>query len=113
MVDYSVKDSTQPSNATMSPVPTSSDAPGTLEVEDVFSIKGRGTVVTGRVQGCFRLNDDAVIERADGAKIDTKILGIEAFRKTLDYAVEGDNCGLLLGGIDRKQVERGDFIKTI
>ncbi len=113
MVDYSVKDSTQPSNATMSPVPASSDAPGTLEVEDVFSIKGRGTVVTGRVQGCFRLNDDAVIERADGAKIDTKILGIEAFRKTLDYAVEGDNCGLLLEGIDRKQVDRGDFIKTI
>lgn len=111
MVDYSAKDTTKPSDATMdTPVP---NGPGCLEVEDVFSIKGRGTVVTGRVRGCFHLNDDAVVERIGGMTIDTKILGIEAFHKTLDCASEGDNCGLLLQGIDRNQVDRGDFIKTV
>ena len=89
-----------------------SDGSGEMMIEDVFSIKGRGTVVTGRVKGQIRLNQNVVVEKADGSSLQSVITGIEAFRKTLDLAMDGDNCGLLLRGIERNQVKRGDVVKT-
>lgn len=83
-----------------------------MMIEDVFSIKGRGTVVTGRVKGQIRLNQNVVVEKADGSSLRSVITGIEAFRKSLDLAMDGDNCGLLLRGVERNQVERGDVVKT-
>ena len=83
---------------------------GSLEfvVEDVFSITGRGTVVTGRViKGVVAVGDDVIISPSS---VRTTIAGIEQFRKTLDYAQEGENVGLLLRGISREQVKRGDII---
>ena len=89
-----------------------SDGSGEMMIEDVFSIKGRGTVVTGRVKGQIRLNQNVVVEKADGSSLQSVITGIEAFHKTLDLAMDGDNCGLLLRGIERNRVERGDVVKT-
>ena len=86
------------------------DKPFLMPVEDVFTITGRGTVVTGRVErGQIKLNDEIEIV---GIK-DTKksvVTGIEMFRKQLDYAEAGDNAGLLLRGIAREEVERGQVI---
>ena len=77
-------------------------------VEDVFTITGRGTVVTGRVtNGTVRVGDDVTISPSG---IRTTVTGIEQFRKSLDYAQEGDNAGLLLRGVSRDQVHRGDLI---
>jgi len=84
-----------------------------MVVEDVFSILGRGTVVTGKVRGEIRIGDMVKIEKLDGTTIETTITGIEAFRKTLDMASEGENAGILLRNIDRKQVERGDAIHKL
>ena len=84
--------------------------PFLLSVEDVFTITGRGTVATGRVErGKMNVNEEAEIV---GLKptIKTTITGIEMFRKLLDYAEAGDNVGLLLRGIDRDKVERGQVI---
>lgn len=79
-----------------------------LVVEDVFSITGRGTVVTGRVsKGNIRVGDEVVISPSG---VRTVITGIEQFRKMLDYAQEGDNVGLLLRGISREQVQRGNIL---
>jgi elongation factor Tu len=89
-----------------------SDGSGEMTIDDVFSIKGRGIVVTGRVKGQIRLNQNVVIEKTDGSSLQSVITGIEAFHKTLDLAMDGDNCGLLLRGIERNQVERGDVVKT-
>ncbi len=77
-------------------------------IEDVFSITGRGTVVTGRVtRGIIRVNDEVTITPSG---IRTVVTGIEQFRKTLDYAQQGDNAGLLLRGISKEQVHRGDTL---
>lgn len=77
-------------------------------VEDVFTITGRGTVVTGRVtKGTVRVGDDVTISPSG---IRTAVTGIEQFRKSLDYAQEGDNAGLLLRGVSRDQVHRGDLL---
>ena len=77
-----------------------------LTVEDVFSITGRGTVITGRVSsGTIRVGDDVTI-LPNG--ISTTITGIEQFRKSLDYAEAGDNVGLLLRGVSREDVQRGN-----
>ncbi len=81
-----------------------------MPVEDVFSIKGRGTVATGRIeQGVVKLNDEVEIV---GLKETQKsvVTGIEAFHKTLDEGEAGDNAGLLLRGIERDQIERGQVI---
>ena len=81
-----------------------------MPVEDVFSIKGRGTVATGRIeQGVVHLNDEVEIV---GLKETQKsvVTGIEAFHKTLDEGEAGDNAGLLLRGIERDQIERGQVI---
>jgi len=86
------------------------DKPFLMPIEDVFTIQGRGTVVTGRVErGTLKVNDEVEIV---GLKATTKtvITGIEMFRKTLDDARAGDNVGLLLRGIEKEDVERGQVL---
>ena len=81
-----------------------------MPVEDVFTITGRGTVATGRVErGELHLNDEVeIIGIKDTSK--TVVTGIEMFRKTLDYAQAGDNIGALLRGVNRDQIERGQVL---
>ncbi len=86
------------------------DKPFLMPIEDVFTITGRGTVVTGRVErGQLKLNDEIEIV---GIKETQKavVTGIEMFRKQLDYAEAGDNAGVLLRGISREEVERGQVL---
>ena len=90
-----------------------SNSAGGMVVEDVFSITGRGTVVTGRANGAIRINDSARITRNGTVVAQTAIAGIEAFRKTLDMAQNGDNVGLLLKDVKRDEVSRGDHIEII
>jgi elongation factor Tu len=86
------------------------DKPFLMAVEDVFSIKGRGTVVTGRVErGIVRINDEVeILGFTDPKK--TVVTGVEMFRKLLDEGRAGDNVGCLLRGIDKDQVERGQVL---
>ena len=86
------------------------DKPFLMPVEDVFSIKGRGTVATGRIeQGTVHINDEVeIVGLKDTQK--SVVTGIEAFHKTLDQGQAGDNAGLLLRGIERDQIERGQVI---
>ena len=86
------------------------DKPFLMPIEDVFSIKGRGTVATGRIeQGVVKLNDEVeIVGLRDTQK--SVVTGIEAFHKTLDQGQAGDNAGLLLRGIERDQIERGQVI---
>ena len=86
------------------------DKPFLMPIEDVFSIKGRGTVATGRIeQGVVKLNDEVEIVRLRDTQ-KSVVTGIEAFHKTLDQGQAGDNAGLLLRGIERDQIERGQVI---
>ena len=86
------------------------DKPFLMPVEDVFSIKGRGTVVTGRVgRGQLKVNEEVEIVGIRDSK-KTVVTGIEMFRKTLDDAQAGDNVGLLLRGIEKDDIERGQVI---
>jgi len=86
------------------------DKPFLMAVEDVFTITGRGTVATGRVErGTLHLNDEVEIVGLRPT-IKTVVTGIEMFRKNLKEAQAGDNAGLLLRGIDRDQVERGQVL---
>ena len=86
------------------------DKPFLMSIEDVFTITGRGTVVTGRVErGQLKLNDEVEIVGLKPTK-KTVVTGIEMFRKQLDYAEAGDNAGVLLRGIDRSEVERGQVL---
>ena len=86
------------------------DKPFLMPVEDVFTITGRGTVATGRVErGTVKMNDTVEIVGM-GAKRQTVITGVEMFRKLLDEARAGDNVGLLLRGIQRNEIERGQVI---
>ncbi len=86
------------------------DKPFLMPVEDVFTITGRGTVATGRVErGQVKIGD--VVEIVGlGANKSTTVTGIEMFRKSLDSAMSGDNAGLLLRGIERKDIERGQVL---
>ena len=86
---------------------------GEMVIEDVFSITGRGTVVTGRVKGHFHINQSVVIEREGRETLPSAITGIESFRKMLDNANDGDNCGLLLREVQRDEVSRGDVVKSV
>ncbi|MGN0973980.1 MAG: elongation factor Tu, partial [Bacilli bacterium] len=84
--------------------------PFLMSIEDVFTITGRGTVVTGRVErGQLKLNDEVEIVGIKETK-KTVVTGIEMFRKQLDYAEAGDNAGVLLRGISREEVERGQVL---
>jgi elongation factor Tu len=84
------------------------DKPFMMSIEDVFSIKGRGTVVTGRIErGTIKLNEPVDIVGLQDAIPSTVVTGIEMFHKQLETGMAGDNAGLLLRGIDREEVERG------
>ena len=86
------------------------DKPFLMPIEDVFSIKGRGTVATGRIeQGIVKINDPVEIIGIHPVQ-STVVTGIEAFKKNLNQGQAGDNAGLLLRGIEREQVERGQVI---
>ena len=86
------------------------DKPFLMPIEDVFTITGRGTVVTGRVErGQLKLNDEVEIVGLKETK-KSVVTGIEMFRKQLDYAEAGDNAGVLLRGIAREEVERGQVL---
>src|SRR4030066_308770 len=86
------------------------DKPFMMQIEDVFTIQGRGTVVTGRVaKGVLKVNDEVEIVGLKETK-KTVVTGIEMFRKSLDEARAGDNVGLLLRGIEKKDVQRGQVI---
>ena len=86
------------------------EKPFLMSIEDVFTITGRGTVVTGRVErGQLKLNDEVEIVGIKPTK-KTVVTGIEMFKKTLDYAEAGDNAGVLLRGISREEVERGQVL---
>ncbi len=86
------------------------DKPFLMSIEDVFTISGRGTVVTGRVErGQLNLNDEVEIVGLKDTK-KTVVTGIEMFRKSLDFAQAGDNAGVLLRGIAREDVERGQVL---
>ena len=93
------------------PTPTrDTDKPFLMSIEDVFTITGRGTVVTGRVErGQLKLNDEVEIVGLHDTK-KTVVTGIEMFRKQLDYAEAGDNAGVLLRGISREEVQRGQVL---
>ncbi|RNE48909.1 elongation factor Tu [Corynebacterium alimapuense] len=87
------------------------DKPFLMPIEDIFTITGRGTVVTGRVErGSLKVNEDVEIIGIKEKSTSTTVTGIEMFRKLLDYTEAGDNCGLLLRGIKREDVERGQVI---
>ena len=87
------------------------DKPFLMPVEDVFTITGRGTVATGRVErGTLHLNDEVEIVGVKEETQKTVITGIEMFRKLLDEAQAGDNIGALLRGINRDQIERGQVL---
>jgi elongation factor Tu len=86
------------------------DKPFLMAIEDVFTITGRGTVVTGRVErGQLKLNDEVEIVGLRETK-KAIVTGIEMFRKELDHAEAGDNAGVLLRGIAREEVERGQIL---
>ena len=87
------------------------DLPFLMPVEDVFTITGRGTVATGRVErGQLRTGDELEIVGLKEEKGKTVCTGIEMFRKTLDYAEAGDNIGALLRGVQRNEIERGQVL---
>ena len=88
------------------------DKPFLMSVEDVFSIKGRGTVATGRIdQGKVKVNDEvAVVGIRDTKKV--VVTGVEMFHKLLDEGLAGDNVGLLLRGVEREDIERGQVLAT-
>ena len=87
------------------------DKPFMMPVEDVFSISGRGTVVTGRVErGQVRVGDEVEIVGISEETSKTTVTGVEMFRKLLDYAEAGDNIGTLLRGVTRDNIERGQVL---
>ena len=86
------------------------DKPFLMPIEDVFSITGRGTVVTGRVeQGIVKVGDEVEIVGIKDTK-KTVVTGVEMFRKLLDQGQAGDNIGALLRGVDKEDVERGQVL---
>ena len=87
------------------------DQPFLMPIEDIFTITGRGTVVTGRVErGRLEVNEDVEIIGIQEKSQTTTVTGIEMFRKMMDYTEAGDNCGLLLRGTKREDVERGQVV---
>ncbi|MEL6740889.1 MAG: elongation factor Tu [Planctomycetota bacterium] len=97
---------------TFIPEPTrETDKPFLVAVEDVFSIKGRGTVATGRVErGEVKVGDAAEIVGLSETAKATTVTGVEMFNKTLESAIAGDNCGVLLRGVEKNEISRGQVI---
>lgn len=88
-----------------------SDKPFMMPVEDVFSITGRGTVATGRVErGQVKVGEEVEIIGLTEEPSKTTVTGVEMFRKLLDYAEAGDNIGALLRGVSREEVQRGQVL---
>ena len=88
------------------------DKPFIMPIEDVFSIKGRGTVATGRIEaGVVKVNDEVEIVGIRPTK-KSVVTGIEAFKKSLDQGQAGDNAGILLRGIERDDIERGQVCQA-
>lgn len=88
--------------------------PFRITVDDVFSITGRGTVITGRIEsGSVSLGDIVRLKRADGSGRDVAVTGIEMFRKMLNTAKRGDSVGLLLRDVDKSGVGRRDVLESI
>lgn len=91
--------------------PRDKDRPFLMPVEDVFSITGRGTVATGRIEsGVINTSDEVEILGMQEEKMKSVVTGVEMFRKILDYGEAGDNVGLLLRGIDKNNIRRGMVI---
>ncbi|MBL8001640.1 MAG: elongation factor Tu [Flavobacteriales bacterium] len=91
--------------------PRQVDKPFLMSVEDVFSITGRGTVATGRIEtGVIKVGDNVEIIGMQEQKLTSTCTGVEMFRKLLDRGEAGDNCGLLLRGIEKDQIRRGMVI---
>ena len=89
------------------------DQPFLMPVEDVFTITGRGTVATGRVErGTVKVGEEIEIVGIKPERMKSVVTGVEMFRKTLDQAEAGDNIGLLLRGVERKDIERGQVCAT-
>ena len=87
------------------------EKPFLMPIEDIFSITGRGTVVTGRIEkGTIHVNDPVELIGFGDAPRSTTVTGVEMFRKLLDQGEAGDNVGLLLRGIDKKDVKRGEVV---
>ena len=87
------------------------DQPFLMPVEDVFTITGRGTVATGRVErGVVKVQDEVEMVGLKAESSKTVVTGVEMFRKLLDQAEAGDNIGVLLRGVDRKDIERGQVL---
>lgn len=91
--------------------PRESEKPFLMPVEDVFSITGRGTVATGRIEtGVVKVNDEVEIVGLTTEKRTTVVTGVEMFRKILDSGEAGDNVGLLLRGVDKDEIKRGQVL---
>lgn len=91
--------------------PRDKDKPFLMPVEDVFTITGRGTVATGRIEtGIINTGDEVEIIGFNADKLKTTVTGVEMFRKILDYGEAGDNVGLLLRGVEKKDIRRGMVI---
>ncbi len=91
--------------------PRDKDKPFLMPIEDVFTITGRGTVATGRIEtGVINTNDPVEIIGMGAEKLTSTVTGVEMFRKILDYGEAGDNVGLLLRGIEKKDIRRGMVI---
>ena len=93
---------------------TASARPFRMAIEDVFSITGRGTVATGTITaGALAVGDVVQVHRADGARVDAKVIGIEAFRKQLQSAAAGDEMvGVLLESVTKHDLNRGDTLEA-
>jgi elongation factor Tu len=94
------------------PIPVrENEKPFLMPIEDIFSITGRGTVVTGRIEtGTIHVNDPVELVGFGDAPRQSTVTGVEMFRKLLDQGEAGDNVGLLLRGIDKKDVKRGEVV---
>ena len=91
--------------------PRESDKPFLMAIEDVFSIEGRGTVATGRIErGVVKTGDEVEIVGINQASRKVICTGVEMFNKTLDQGIAGDNVGCLLRGIKRDEIERGQVL---
>lgn len=88
-----------------------SDGGFRITVQDVFTITGRGTVITGRVEsGTVSVGEAVTLERMDGSRRQVVVTGIEMFRKMKDTAAAGENVGLLLRKVERSEIGRGDIL---
>lgn len=96
-----------------SKLPLDKSQPGSMIIEDVFTIVGRGTTVTGKIEsGFFYVGQKAAVVSETG-EIPIVIAGVEQFRKTLEYAGPGENVGIIIGNVGRDQINAGDTLQGI